>query len=307
MLLPILFTSLFFNTLFAQSLAGRLFTIVNRCPESISPFINGVNQGTLSPDGMLNITFTDNWSGLIYTSANGGSSTGAGTTRAGFFGDAHYYYIVKDASSFNTGVMVVPNAAPANSFCEPIGCDSTSCPAVFNQPPASFPVPGDTAPTQPLFQCPSDASGYRIVFCPERTFPPPPDSLSIHPSSNTNKCIDVRGGQFTNGTNVQIWDCNNTAAQRWTFPADGTKGAIKLAGTQMCLDAGSVPNSGTTLKLWQCIDNSPAQTWTYVNQTHFQLDGSTQCMDLMAGSTIDGTPIQTWTCQELNANQLWTF
>ena len=113
-----------------------------------------------------------------------------------------------------------------NSFCEPIGCDSTSCPAVFNQPPASFPVPGDTAPTQPLFQCPSDASGYRIVyvnliiwrydsdwnvwiltcrFCPERTFPPPRDSLSIHPSSNINKCIDVRGGQFTNGTNVQMY------------------------------------------------------------------------------------------------------
>ncbi|PPQ71556.1 hypothetical protein CVT24_006437 [Panaeolus cyanescens] len=267
--------TLFLVTSIWQTLAaGRLFTIVNRCPEAVSALVNGVSQGLIQQDGVMNISFVDNWSGMIYTTANGGSSTGAGTTRAGFFADAHYYYIIKDASNFNTGVSIIPNAASSNGFCETVICDSTSCPAVFNQTPPSFPAPTDSPPTPPLFQCPSDSDGYRVVFCPERTFPPPAGSLSIHPSASANKCVDVRGAQFVNGTTVQIWDCNNTPAQNWVFAVDGSKGSIKLAGTQFCLDAGAVPASGTILKLWQCIDDLPAQTWSLMNGTHFQLDGT---------------------------------
>ncbi|HKN51985.1 MAG TPA: glycoside hydrolase family 30 beta sandwich domain-containing protein, partial [Amycolatopsis sp.] len=36
------------------------------------------------------------------------------------------------------------------------------------------------------------------------------------------KCMDVAGANSANGTAVQLYDCNGTAAQQWTVGADGT-------------------------------------------------------------------------------------
>ena len=70
----------------ATALADRIFTIRNRCPQSITLYINGQTQGLLAMNGFMNQTFEDSWSGLIYTDANGGNANGAGTTKAGFYG-----------------------------------------------------------------------------------------------------------------------------------------------------------------------------------------------------------------------------
>ncbi|MEE1775785.1 ricin-type beta-trefoil lectin domain protein, partial [Streptomyces sp. JV181] len=48
------------------------------------------------------------------------------------------------------------------------------------------------------------------------------------------KCVDVAGGAVANGTAVQLYDCNGTAAQQWTVGADGT---IRALGK--CLDVAS--------------------------------------------------------------------
>uniref|UniRef100_UPI003B63C1AC ricin-type beta-trefoil lectin domain protein n=1 Tax=Streptomyces sp. NRRL S-325 TaxID=1463899 RepID=UPI003B63C1AC len=40
------------------------------------------------------------------------------------------------------------------------------------------------------------------------------------------KCVDVAGGAVANGTAVQLYDCNGTAAQQWTVGADGTIRAL---------------------------------------------------------------------------------
>ena len=49
------------------------------------------------------------------------------------------------------------------------------------------------------------------------------------------KCVDVAGASTANGTAVQLYDCNGTAAQQWTVGTDGT---IRALGK--CLDvAGS--------------------------------------------------------------------
>ncbi|MGW3288619.1 ricin-type beta-trefoil lectin domain protein, partial [Streptomyces sp. NPDC001002] len=36
------------------------------------------------------------------------------------------------------------------------------------------------------------------------------------------KCVDVAGANTANGTAVQLYDCNGTAAQTWSNPGDGT-------------------------------------------------------------------------------------
>ena len=31
----------------------------------------------------------------------------------------------------------------------------------------------------------------------------------------SNRCLDIPGSSTTAGTQVQIWDCNGTGAQKW--------------------------------------------------------------------------------------------
>ncbi|KAF8720425.1 hypothetical protein AX14_010980 [Amanita brunnescens Koide BX004] len=83
--------------------------------------------------------------------------------------------------------------------------------------------------------------------------------IALHPNGVRGKCLDVQGGKFVSGTPVQIYDCNDTAAQKWVF--DSCKKTIRLADTNFCLDATTDPSNGTKMKIWQCIDNIPAQLW----------------------------------------------
>ncbi|WP_037776260.1 glycoside hydrolase family 30 beta sandwich domain-containing protein, partial [Streptomyces pristinaespiralis] len=48
------------------------------------------------------------------------------------------------------------------------------------------------------------------------------------------KCLDVAGGSSADGTAVQLWDCNGSAAQRWTLRSDGSVQALGK-----CLDVTS--------------------------------------------------------------------
>ncbi|WP_167344498.1 MULTISPECIES: ricin-type beta-trefoil lectin domain protein, partial [Streptomyces] len=70
------------------------------------------------------------------------------------------------------------------------------------------------------------------------------------------KCVDVEGGASANGTAVQLYDCNGTAAQQWTVGGDGT---IRALGK--CLDVASGGTAdGTPVRLWEC-NGSAAQQW----------------------------------------------
>ncbi|MGH3994788.1 MAG: ricin-type beta-trefoil lectin domain protein, partial [Pseudonocardiaceae bacterium] len=40
------------------------------------------------------------------------------------------------------------------------------------------------------------------------------------------KCVDVRGSGTADGTAVQLYTCNGTAAQTWTVASDGTLRAL---------------------------------------------------------------------------------
>lgn len=70
-------------------LGVREYIILNQCPSAITLYINGESQGSLAANGgSTTRELIDNWSGFIYTDANGGNQNGTGTTRAGFYGQA---------------------------------------------------------------------------------------------------------------------------------------------------------------------------------------------------------------------------
>lgn len=142
--------------------------------------------------------------------------------------------------------------------------------------------------------------------------PPVASGVAIHPNGNAGKCMDVRGANFANGTPVQIYDCNGTPAQKWNFKR-GT-GALQVAGTNFCLDAGScervewrtltpAPGNGIGLKIWQCYAGLNQQTWTYGSDNKLSLAGG-QVVDLTNGNTANGNQLQTWQGFPGNTNQV---
>ncbi|WP_343211069.1 ricin-type beta-trefoil lectin domain protein [Archangium violaceum] len=70
------------------------------------------------------------------------------------------------------------------------------------------------------------------------------------------KCIDVPGANFSEGAQVQMWQCNLTNAQQWTFVGN----TVRIGGK--CLDvSGAATANGTPIQLWTC-NGTAAQNFT---------------------------------------------
>ncbi|GAA2374301.1 hypothetical protein Cme02nite_03380 [Catellatospora methionotrophica] len=117
------------------------------------------------------------------------------------------------------------------------------------------------------------------------------------------KCLDVPGAATANGTPLQLWTCNNTAAQTWTVGADGT-----LRALGKCLDVnGGINADGTKVQLWDCHAGNTHQQWTYRPATRNLVNPETgRCLDVTGQSSADGARLQIWTCNG-QTNQQWTL
>jgi glucosylceramidase len=128
------------------------------------------------------------------------------------------------------------------------------------------------------------------------------------PSSGTSgtftglggKCLDAAAGSSANGTAVQLFDCNGSAAQRWTAGPDST---IRTLGK--CLDVTSASTAnGAKVQLYDC-NGSGAQQWTYNASTGDIVNTTAnKCLDVTDNSSANGARAQIWTCTGA-ANQKW--
>ncbi|WP_406341241.1 CAP domain-containing protein [Streptomyces sp. NBC_00648] len=120
------------------------------------------------------------------------------------------------------------------------------------------------------------------------------------------KCLDVRGGTTGNGTPVQIYGCNGTASQRWTYTEQPGEVGATVTAFGKCLD---VASSGTTdrtpVQLWDC-NGSGAQKWVRYQGDALINPQSNKCLDVSGGNTADSTPVQIYTCN-FTASQAWKW
>lgn len=113
-----------------------------------------------------------------------------------------------------------------------------------------------------------------------------------------NKCIDVPNSNGVDGQRLQLWDCNGTNAQNWTFPGDGT---IRAFGLCMDVAWGSTAN-GAAIQLATCSGN-PAQQFVLTGAGDLVNPQANKCVDVTGwGGT--GTPLSQWECTG-GANQKW--
>lgn len=116
----------------------------------------------------------------------------------------------------------------------------------------------------------------------------------------SGKCLDLPGGDTTNGNNLWVWDCNGHGSQMWLFFKTQL---IYLGDTRKCADAGD-SKLGTQLFIWDC-NSHPSQKWNYdpnmksVYLASTDSENADKCMDLNGGS------VQVWGCNG-HTNQQWS-
>ncbi|MFI6200524.1 RICIN domain-containing protein [Streptomyces phaeochromogenes] len=117
------------------------------------------------------------------------------------------------------------------------------------------------------------------------------------------KCLDVQSSGTTDGTPVQLYTCNGSAAQQWQVYGDDAGLHLRNVNSQKCLDVyNNNPESGTKILIWTC-NSSPAQTWKYNlrGTTSLENVGTGKCLDL---NTFDnGQDAWLWGCNGTNPQQ----
>ena len=136
------------------------------------------------------------------------------------------------------------------------------------------------------------------------------DNLSITPGSGTaqpptgqitsgmsGKCLDDYTSSTVSGTKVDIWDCNPSEAQQWTF----TGGTLQVNGKCLDVTAAGTAN-GSPVEIWDC-NNGANQQWEPRNGTLVN-PVSGRCLAAPALSTTNGTQVDIWDCDG-GPNQQW--
>jgi hypothetical protein len=116
----------------------------------------------------------------------------------------------------------------------------------------------------------------------------------------SGRCVDVPDGDFSDGKQLWVWDCNNSPAQKWQFASDGT---VRIGGK--CLDvAGANYNDGTPIQIAWCSGNA-AQKFT-LNGSHDLVNTVVgKCVDIKDNNRGNGDGLQLWTCAGTD-NQKWS-
>lgn len=121
----------------------------------------------------------------------------------------------------------------------------------------------------------------------------------IHSKLNYNFVFDILDGSLEAGANLQLYESNNTNAQKFRIKkrADGTY-KILNAVSGMALDVqGAVFENGTNIQTWGDTDNA-AQKWTFskkdTNIYAINLANTNFVIDLKDANVANGSNIQIW-------------
>ena len=123
------------------------------------------------------------------------------------------------------------------------------------------------------------------------------DNYVIQSALNTLKVLDISGGSFDNGANLQIYSRNNTPAQTFklTYLKDGFYRIESIRSNKALDVAGAGTENGTNV--WQYASNdSIAQQWMLVKNSDNTYSLISRCnglfLDIAGGSSTNGTNVQ---------------
>ncbi|MFI1223559.1 MULTISPECIES: endo-1,4-beta-xylanase [unclassified Streptomyces] len=127
---------------------------------------------------------------------------------------------------------------------------------------------------------------------------PPTGSGEIR-GVGSGRCLDVPNASTTDGTQLQLWDCNSSTSQQWTSTAAGE---LRVYGNK-CLDAAGTGN-GAKVQIHSCWGGDN-QKWRLDSNGSIVGVQSGLCLDAVGNGTGNGTLIQLYSCSN-GSNQRWT-
>lgn len=133
---------------------------------------------------------------------------------------------------------------------------------------------------------------------------------AINSALSSTKALDVTGASMSNGTNIQLYDSNESYAQYWRVVKSGEHYQILNSLTGMALDVASAgKSSGTNVQLYEANDTN-AQLWDFVKADDGSYYIQSVCnglmLDVTSASTSNGTNVQVYSSNETKA-QKWTL
>lgn len=140
----------------------------------------------------------------------------------------------------------------------------------------------------------------------------PNGTYTIVSCVNGNYAMDYNAGNTSNGTAVQSWERNNSAAQAWYLSTNNGYQVISPTRNIMCSldDDGCNIFNGNKIQIWQ-NNGGPAQHWLLkhhggdVYSIHSSIN-SNYVVDLDNNRAFNGNKIQLWEYNGSNA-QKWHF
>jgi endo-1,4-beta-xylanase len=130
------------------------------------------------------------------------------------------------------------------------------------------------------------------------TTPPPTEGGQIK-GVGSGRCLDVPNSSTTDGTQLQLWDCNSGTNQQWALT---DAGELKVYGNK-CLDAAGTGN-GSKVQIYSCWGGDN-QKWRLNSDGSIVGVQSGLCLDAVGNGTANGTQIQIYSCSG-GSNQRWT-
>ncbi|WP_079251212.1 polymorphic toxin-type HINT domain-containing protein [Streptomyces acidiscabies] len=103
-------------------------------------------------------------------------------------------------------------------------------------------------------------------------------AVTVEVPGAKGNCLDVAGSGKTDGTPVQIYTCNGSAAQQWTLEGGGGDLHLRSVVSQRCLDIGT---NGTKIQITECYKTN-GQSWQGNPRAAAPLKSATtgKCLDL---------------------------
>ncbi|MET9591933.1 endo-1,4-beta-xylanase [Streptomyces sp. NPDC006516] len=126
----------------------------------------------------------------------------------------------------------------------------------------------------------------------------PPTGSGEIKGVGSGRCLDVPNASATDGTQLQLWDCNGNTNQQWTSPAGGE---LRVYGNK-CLDASGTGN-GAKVQIYSCWGGDN-QKWRLNSDGSIVGVQSGLCLDAVGNGTANGTLIQLYSCSN-GSNQRW--
>lgn len=139
--------------------------------------------------------------------------------------------------------------------------------------------------------------------------------------AGTQLCLDVPNRDDETGLNVQLYACNSTPAQIWTFLlSEATLRVYESVGirapgddpTPLCAQQNQKNNNPVAITLQRCRNFTNADYWDVVQvdggywiRSRSRVNNAYQCLDVASGSQTQGTLVTTSPCTAANRARVW--